>query len=136
MKTALSLLLALGLGWSLGQETTPPPPKQQAFAAGELVARLKAGEHRWLPFLEREALSSGIYRLPKGGVDGQSPHADDEVYHVLAGRARLTAGEETFAVEPGSIVYVAAGVEHRFHDIEEDLEVLVFFSKYRPAETR
>jgi quercetin dioxygenase-like cupin family protein len=35
------------------------------------------------------------------------------------------------AVQTGSIVYVAKNVEHRFHSIEEELTVLVFFT---PAE--
>jgi hypothetical protein len=52
---------------------------------------------------------------------------------VLAGKAKLTAGGDTRAVAPGDAVFVAAGVEHRFHDIEEDLDVLVFFSAARPA---
>jgi quercetin dioxygenase-like cupin family protein len=34
-------------------------------------------------------------------------------------------------VEPGSVAFVAAGVEHRFVDISEDLEVLVFWSPAR-----
>jgi quercetin dioxygenase-like cupin family protein len=31
-------------------------------------------------------------------------------------------------VRSGSILFVEAGVEHRFHQIEEDLKVLVFFA--------
>ena len=38
------------------------------------------------------------------------------------------AGEE-MAVGAGTMLYVAAHVEHRFHSIEEDLEVLVFFAR-------
>jgi hypothetical protein len=34
-------------------------------------------------------------------------------------------------VRPGSIVFVAAAVPHRFHDITEDLTILVAFG---PAE--
>ena len=32
----------------------------------------------------------------------------------------------------GSVIFVAAGVEHRFYDIAEELVVLVFFA---PAES-
>jgi mannose-6-phosphate isomerase-like protein (cupin superfamily) len=31
-------------------------------------------------------------------------------------------------VRPDSVVYVSAGVEHRFHSVEEDLHVLVFWA--------
>lgn len=34
-------------------------------------------------------------------------------------------------VEPGSIVHVPAGVEHRFHGIVTDLQVLVFWAPPR-----
>jgi quercetin dioxygenase-like cupin family protein len=34
-------------------------------------------------------------------------------------------------VRAGSIVFVAAGVEHRFHDIAEDLLTLVFWAPPR-----
>lgn len=39
---------------------------------------------------------------------------------------------KTYAVEPGSLIFVAANIEHRFHTITEDLTVLVFFA---PAES-
>lgn len=74
------------------------------------------------------SLSTGIYRLSAGERDLQKPHDEDEVYYVLGGRARFTAGEETRPVQPGSLLFVRAGVDHRFHDIVEDLEILVFFS--------
>ena len=45
--------------------------------------------------------------------------------------ASIHVGEADQSVVPGSIVYVAANVVHFFHDISEDLTVLVFFA---PAE--
>jgi mannose-6-phosphate isomerase-like protein (cupin superfamily) len=85
----------------------------------------------YLEFLRVPDLSAGIYRLPRGATDPQQPHAEDEVYYVLAGRARIRVGDEDEPVAPGTAVYVPRGVEHRFHDIEEDLTLLVFFA---PAE--
>lgn len=73
-------------------------------------------------------LSVGTYSIPAGGVDDQSPHHEDEIYVVTRGRATLHAGGETAAVEPGSVVYVPAGEEHRFTDVAEDLALLVFFA--------
>ncbi len=85
----------------------------------------------YLEFLHVPSLSMGLYRLPAGGVDPQNPHTEDEVYYVIAGQAHLQVGEEDRSVGAGSIVYVAANVPHRFHTIEEDLTVIVFFA---PAE--
>jgi mannose-6-phosphate isomerase-like protein (cupin superfamily) len=76
-------------------------------------------------------LSAGIYVLDAGATDPQSPHSEDELYYVVAGRAVVTVGTETRSVVPGSLVFVAATVPHRFHDIAERLELLVVFG---PAE--
>lgn len=87
---------------------------------------------RYSEFLRVPAMSAGIYVLPAGGADPQSPHKEDEMYYVVRGRARMQAGSEDHPVSQGSIVFVAAGVEHRFYEIAEELMVLVFFA---PAET-
>lgn len=86
----------------------------------------------YLEFLRERSLSMGVYSLPAGGSDPQQPHAEDEVYYVIAGRARLNVDGEERPVEPGTIVFVPARVPHRFRQIEEALTVLVFFA---PAET-
>jgi mannose-6-phosphate isomerase-like protein (cupin superfamily) len=76
-------------------------------------------------------LSVGTYSLRAGAVDAQSPHTEDEVYVVTAGSARFTGGDQTVEVGPGTVLFVAANEAHRFHDITEDLTLLVFFG---PAE--
>jgi mannose-6-phosphate isomerase-like protein (cupin superfamily) len=81
--------------------------------------------------LRRADLSLGTYCLRAGAVDPQDPHDEDEIYVVSSGRGRFTSGGETIDVTPGSVFFVAAHEEHRFHDITEDLAVLVFFG---PAE--
>lgn len=103
----------------------------QAFELTDLEAQRAAAGRPYLEFLRVPALSVGLYTLQAGAVDGQSPHTEDEVYVVMAGRARITVGDEVRDVGPGSTVYVAATVAHRFHDIAERLEILVVFA---PAE--
>lgn len=87
---------------------------------------------RYLEFLCIPAMSVGLYVLGVGEKDIQSPHREDEMYYVLRGRARMQVGGEEQPVSAGSVIFVEAEKEHRFHDIEEDLEILVFFA---PAET-
>lgn len=77
-------------------------------------------------------MSAGLYVLAKGANDLQRPHHEDEMYYVVKGRARFKAGVEDQQVSAGSVLYVAAEVEHRFYDVEEELQVLVFFA---PAES-
>ncbi len=73
-------------------------------------------------------LSVGTYSIPAGGLDDQSPHAQDEVYVVTSGSATLRAGSGSAALERGSVVYVPAGEDHRFTDVTEDLALLVLFA--------
>lgn len=87
---------------------------------------------RYFEFLRIPAMSAGVYVLAKGGADPQSPHREDELYYVVRGRARMKAGEKDRAVNEGTVIFVAANVEHRFYDITEELLVLVFFA---PAES-
>lgn len=82
-------------------------------------------------FIRTHDLSVGLYVLPAGGTDPQGPHTEDEVYHVVSGRGRIHVGDDDRTVQAGSVVFVGADVEHRFHDIEEELVVLVVFG---PAE--
>jgi mannose-6-phosphate isomerase-like protein (cupin superfamily) len=106
------------------------------FETAELVAAQdRPGEHTYEDFLRREELSLGLAIWPAGGEDHQQPHTEDEVYVVMEGRGRVRVAGEDRAVGPGSVLYVATGVEHRFHSVEEDLRVLVFWAPpYRSRE--
>src|SRR5271165_1162933 len=82
--------------------------------------RAQAGKS-YLEFLRVPAMSAGIYTLPAGGADPQKPHKEDEMYYVVRGRARMRAGAEDRAIRQGSVIFVAAEVEHCFYDIAEEL---------------
>jgi mannose-6-phosphate isomerase-like protein (cupin superfamily) len=103
-----------------------------AFEVSQLLAERQRAGRSYLEFLRVPAMSLGIYTLRVGGVDPQKAHKEDEVYYVLQGRASIRVGAEDRAVAPGSIVFVAANVEHCFHSITEELTLLVFFA---PAES-
>ena len=103
----------------------------QAFELADLISQQKDSNKLYLEFLKVPDLSMGLYVLPAGGTDPQSPHTEDEVYYVVSGRAKIKVEDEDRDVQAGSIVYVAKNVEHRFHSIEEELTVIVFFA---PAE--
>ncbi|MFH9658146.1 cupin domain-containing protein [Streptomyces sp. NPDC017248] len=100
----------------------------KAFRLDELEAERVANEGAYLQFLRERNMSVGLYALDAGERDPQQPHRQDEVYFVVSGRASLTVGAETTEVARGSVVYVPAGVTHRFHHVSEDLRVLVVFS--------
>jgi mannose-6-phosphate isomerase-like protein (cupin superfamily) len=96
------------------------------------LSRERAGKNKlYLEFLRIPAMSAGVYVLPRGGADRQKPHREDEMYYVIRGRARMQIGSDHAEVRAGSVIFVEAELEHRFYDIQEELEVLVFFA---PAE--
>ena len=103
----------------------------QAYELADLIPQREVSKKLYLEFLKVPDLSMGLYVLPAGGVDPQSPHMEDEVYYVVSGRAQIKVADEDRAVQAGSIIYVAKNVEHRFHSIEEELTLIVFFA---PAE--
>jgi mannose-6-phosphate isomerase-like protein (cupin superfamily) len=84
--------------------------------------------HGYIDLLASDKLSVGLAVWPAGSTDRQQPHREDEVYYVISGRGVIRVANEDRPVRAGSLVFVAAGVEHRFHDIAEDLRVLVFWA--------
>ena len=103
----------------------------QAYELAELVRQKAASGKLYLEFLRVPDLSMGLYALPAGSTDPQSPHTEDEVYYVVEGKAKIKVANEDRAVQAGSVVYVPKNLEHKFHSIEEALKILVFFA---PAE--
>jgi len=103
----------------------------QAWEYAAVVADHASSGRRYHEFLRVPDLSAGLYVLDAGATDPQSPHTEDELYYVVAGRGVVSVGSETRPIVPGSLVFVPAEVAHRFHDIAERLELLVVFG---PAE--
>lgn len=139
-------LVRTGEGWKavslvtdFARADNPMPPALAAkrkdhasFSKESFFARLekvKASGATWDPFLDRGNLHMGIYRLAAGAEDGQSPHGEDEVYYVVEGSASFTVDGETTPIAAGDVLFVAAHADHNFHDITEDLELLVFFAR-------
>jgi mannose-6-phosphate isomerase-like protein (cupin superfamily) len=102
-----------------------------AFELADIAAEREAAGRPYLEFITVPDLSVGLYVLAAGEPDLQQPHTEDEVYYVVSGRGRVTVGDDVRDVRPGSIVFVASGVPHRFHEIAEDLTLFVAFG---PAE--
>lgn len=103
----------------------------QAWELREIDTARSTAAERYREFLRHPDLSAGLYVLEAGATDPQAPHTEDELYYVVAGRGEITVGDERRPVAAGSLVFVAATIPHRFHDIVERLEILVVFG---PAE--
>jgi mannose-6-phosphate isomerase-like protein (cupin superfamily) len=86
-----------------------------------------AGEHA-ITLLQRGTLkamlSIGRFApLPRP----TTPHTQDEIYIILSGRGVFFHDGKRDAFETGDLLFVAAGVEHRFEDFTEDTVVWVVF---------
>ena len=102
------------------------------WAMNDLVRQQAESGKAYLSFLDNSTMHCGVYCLPAKGVDGQSPHDEDEVYYVYRGKAKIEIDDVSYDVAAGDVIFVAAQQVHRFVDIQEDLELLVFFSKAPP----
>ena len=107
-------------------------PDSAVFDLAALCGQRARSGRTYFEFLRLPAMSAGLYEIAAGAPDKQDPHREAELYYVISGRAEFRAGSEVTAVKSGSIIFVAAGVSHRFEKIAEDLRLLVLFA---PAET-
>ncbi len=67
----------------------------------------------------------GVY-APRGR-DPQQPHTQDEIYIVINGSGTFVKGDERRPFRPGDVIFVEAGVVHRFEDFSDDFETWVVF---------
>ncbi len=98
------------------------------FDLATVEAERKQTNDAYFQFLNAGSMSLAVYVLPANGEDTQQPHAEDEIYYVVSGRATIQVAGEVRPVVPGSIVFVGKAVDHRFLDITETLTMLVFFA--------
>jgi mannose-6-phosphate isomerase-like protein (cupin superfamily) len=103
----------------------------EVFELNQLLAKVPR-DRPYHEFLRIPAMSVGVYVLPAGATDRQQPHRQDEIYYVVRGKAKLRLGTQERSVQPGSVILVETGLDHRFFDIGEELVLLVVFA---PAET-
>ena len=61
------------------------------------------------------------------GADTQTPHAQDELYIVHTGTSAFIKAGERVDVGAGDVLFVEAGVEHRFADFSDDFSTWVIF---------
>ncbi|WP_404545924.1 cupin domain-containing protein [Dyella jejuensis] len=67
----------------------------------------------------------GLY-APRG-IDSQSPHKQDELYIVIRGTGEFLKSEERRSFKAGDVLFVEAGIEHRFEHFSADFATWVIF---------
>jgi|SRR5215203_5415879 len=74
------------------------------------------------------------YFAPKG-LDRQSPHLQDELYIITSGESRFFHNGEYVSCKPNDILFVPAGMDHRFEDFTDDFATWVIFYGPNGGET-
>lgn len=94
------------------------------------------GPHRerYVELFRHGTLSVELY-APRSH-DPQTPHTRDEVYVVAQGSGQFRNGDARHPFGPGDLLFVPAGVVHRFEDFTDDLAVWVIFYGPEGGEAR
>jgi mannose-6-phosphate isomerase-like protein (cupin superfamily) len=80
---------------------------------------------RSVALFEHGTLQVKLY-APRG-ADPQSPHTRDELYVIARGAGWFVNGEVRHRFASTDVLFVPAGVVHRFEQFSDDFEAWVFF---------
>ncbi len=86
---------------------------------------LAASRREFVELFRHGSLTVEIYKPDR--IDRQTPHSRDEVYVVIAGTGTFVKADERAPFESGDVLFVPAGVEHRFEDFSANFATWVFF---------
>ena len=98
-----------------------------AFDMRQIVAGHRETGELYHEFFSADRLSVGLYVLEAGATDPQTSHTEDEIYYIASGSGTIEVAGEYRQVSAGTVIYVDAHVDHRFHSIIDDLSVIVVF---------
>jgi mannose-6-phosphate isomerase-like protein (cupin superfamily) len=101
----------------------------------EAMERLPGpGGERFAKVLGHGTMEVEVY-APRGH-DPQTPHSRDELYIVADGTGEFVNGPERHLFGPGDVLFVPAGMDHRFEEFTEDFIVWVIFYGPEGGEAR
>ncbi len=80
---------------------------------------------RYITMFARGRMRVELY-APQGH-DAQEPHEQDELYVVMRGSGEFVNGDARHAFGPGDVLFVPAGVTHRFENFSADFQTWVIF---------
>ena len=89
------------------------------------LEKLSGHKEKFINLFRHGSLEVEIYKPEK--VDLQKPHTRDEVYVIATGSGEFQCANDKQSVAVGDVLFVAAGVEHRFLNFTEDFSTWVFF---------
>jgi mannose-6-phosphate isomerase-like protein (cupin superfamily) len=104
-------------------------PIEKTFELQDLIGQLNKKGGYFLDFLKARNLEAGIILLHAEDTDTQTAHTADELYYIIEGNGIMELGKSKKPIKQGSIVFVPAGLHHRFYGNKEDLIALYMFAE-------
>jgi mannose-6-phosphate isomerase-like protein (cupin superfamily) len=89
-----------------------------AFEYGEISEQQAESGKPYLQFLNEGTMSLGLYVLAAGSSDTQTPHAEDEIYYVVAGRGTIAVAGRS--LDPGFLRPGARTLINREHQPDDE----------------
>ena len=96
------------------------------FRAAEALSLLEAARAKRFIELFKHGSLTVEYYAPRG-TDPQTPHSRDELYVIVSGRGVFWNGSVRAPFGEGDLLFVAAGVSHRFEEFSDDFGAWVMF---------
>jgi mannose-6-phosphate isomerase-like protein (cupin superfamily) len=93
---------------------------------GAAVAQLRKESSKEFTILLKHGSMSIEYFSPDK-VDRQTPHKQDEIYVIAGGSGTFFGGGDRVVFHLGDIIFVPAGMEHRFENFTDDFATWVIF---------
>ena len=120
------LLVHVSVYSQQNNEVIPDPQPPTKLSLAEVMNKIPGSRgERYALGMKHGSMRVLVY-APKG-KDDQTPHNQDEVYLVVNGHGSFECGKEKVEFKPNDLLFVPAGVSHRFVDFTDDLVVWVVF---------
>lgn len=97
----------------------------QRMTIANAMTQLSTSEDDFVEIFQHGSLSVELYKPQVR--DLQQPHERDELYVVATGAGEFIRAGQRHPIEVGEVLFVPAGVAHRFENFSEDFSVWVFF---------
>lgn len=99
----------------------------------EAIAQLKTETEQKFTVLLKQGSMRIEYFSPKK-IDTQTPHKQDELYVIVSGSGIFYRNGERISFAKDDVLFVPAGMEHRFENFTDDFATWVIF--YGPEANR
>jgi mannose-6-phosphate isomerase-like protein (cupin superfamily) len=97
-----------------------------AISVAEAADQLQREKDKRFTVMMRDGNMSVEYFAPEE-IDTQQPHTQDELDMIISGQSEFFRNGEIINCSEGDVLFVPAGMEHRFINFSKDFATWVIF---------